>query len=117
VREVVDGEGELVSVGALAALGHDHAGIVDERVELSGLFREGANLSQVSEVGDQARLGADVVDRRVDLLRITPVDEDARPALCQLRRDPPAVPVGGAGDQDALLGERPNRRGSSCRAR
>ena len=96
-----------MAVGALAALGDDHAGVVHQRVELAHLAGQPAHGVEVGEVGHQAVGGAGISDHRLDLGRIAPVDQHRRPALRQLGRDLPAEAVGRAGHEDALLGQRP----------
>jgi hypothetical protein len=106
MSEVVDREGQLVTVVALPALGLDDAGVVDEGVQALDPLGQSAHFVQGGEVGHEALRRAGLGGRRPYLLGVAAVDDHGGPPAGQLRRQAPAQPVGRAGDQDRLLRRR-----------
>ena len=111
--EVVDLEAQLMSVrgfGPLTPLGHPRADarVVDEDVHLAHLCGEPADVLERREVGLQRLRARELARDRRELGGIAPVEQQLRPFGVQPRREGAPEPVGGAGDEDHALGERPH---------
>ena len=126
-REVVDGEAQLVALGAGLAPGalpasppHADPGVADEHVEAVGLalhrHGEASDLPQVGEVGAQeAQAGArraltQLLEGLRAALRAAPVQQQPRARGRELAGQGTPEAVGGPGDEDGLLLERRHAR-------
>src|SRR5438105_13215371 len=131
-REVVDGEAELIPVGAhLTRRPREAAsqrGVVHEHVEprlvALDLPRETSDRVERGQVGPIAvHAGAaaappDVVLGRCQALRASAMQQHRRAPYGELARERVAEAVGGAGDEDRLLVDRKHRgQGVNCVAR